>query len=545
MKLPSMRYPSGIRKVSQLKFAGLERTKSSGEGSLWDMQNLCSDHAPVLATRGKRTLLRKLAEPKGLFAAGGTVETGSPEKKLCYVDGNSFYYDGALKGQLNPACAGTVRTFAELSEKIVIFPDKKYYDIREGVLGDLEAKWQGAALQIQNGTIYGESAAANTLYAQGAAWENLFRVGDGVEIAGCSLHEKNNKTIIVREIEGDYLRFYENSFELEGENGDTNYTEQGNLSIARTVPALEHVCEHESRLWGCDGRTIYSCKQRDPFNWNVFDGLESDSWAWTPAGSGNFNGCVSYRGYPIFFKEDCIIKVYGSLPSEFQAMTSATLGVADNCHRSLAVAGETLFYMSRNGITAYQGGIPQLIGQAFGAERYSSAVAGSDGMKYYVSMEEESGRRRLYVYDTQTGLWHIEDDTDAVGFARCDGELYFLNAGGEFWCVRSGAAGEQEEAVHWWAEFGDITEEEPNKKGVSRLQIRLELEKGATAGVWIQYDSNGQWKQIGKQLHSERKRSFVLPVIPRRCDHYRLKLEGVGQCYLHSIAREYYVGSER
>ena len=545
MKLPSMKYPSGIKKVSQLKFAGLERTKSSGEGSLWDMQNLCSDHAPVLATRGKRMLHNKLAEPKGLFAAGGTVENGSPEKKLCFVDGNSFFYDGVLKGQLNPDYAGAVRTFAELNEKITIFPDKKYYDIREGTLGDMEAKWQGAALQFLNGTIYGEAASANTLYAQGAAWENLFQEGDAVEIAGCTLHPENNKNIIVREIEGDYLRFYENSFKLEGENGDADYTEQGNLSIARTVPALEHVCEHENRLWGCDARTIYVGKLGDIFNWNVFDGLESDCWQWEPGSSGNFTGCISYRGYPIFFKEDCIIKVYGSLPSEFQALGSATLGVADNCHRSLVVAGETLFYLSRNGITAYQGGIPQLIGQAFGAERYSNAVAGSDGMKYYVSMEEESGRRRLYVYDTQTGLWHIEDDTYAISFTRCDGELYCLAAGGELWSTRSMASGTQEEAVRWWAEFGDITEEEPNKKGVSRLHIRLELEEGATAGVWIQYDSDGQWKQIGKQLQAERKRSFNLPVIPRRCDHYRLKLEGVGQCYLHSIAREYYVGSER
>lgn len=547
MKLPKMRYTSGIKKARQVKFAGLDHTLGGGEGSLWDMKNLTGDHFPVLATRKKRRIHEAVSRPMGLFAAGAAVADGDSEKKLCYVAGDHFYYDGADKGTLRESCNGKPRHFAYLQGKVVIFPDKKYYDVREDAMGDMGAAWSGKNLQFQNGTYGGAPADANTLYYKGANWGASFRKGDGVTIEGCIVHPENNKTFVIQEIDGDYLRFYENAFVLSGEEGTVNYTETGTVTVSRKIPDLVCACAHDNRLWGADHTTIYASALGDALNWNNLDG-EMYGWQWEPGSSGNFTACISYRGYPVFFKEDIIYKIYGSVPSNYQAVDNATLGVADGGGHSLAVAGETLFYLGRNGVTAYQGGIPQLIGKEMGNEQFVAGAAGSDGMRYYVSLQNEAGQWRLYVYDTQNGLWNIEDDTQAIGFARCDGELYCLDARGNLWSTGTVAGrapeGNEEENVSWWAEFGDIMENEPNKKGISSLQIRLELDADATAQVWIQYDSCGQWQSVGKELKAEKKRSFVLPVIPRRCDHYRLKLEGKGQCYIHSIAREFYVGSQ-
>ena len=540
MKLPKMRFTSGIKKVQQVKFAGLDHTLGGGEGSLWDMKNLTSDHFPLLATRAPRGKVGEVIAPMGLFSAGGT-EPGT-EKKLCYVANDHFYFDGVDKGALRSSCAGAVRQFAHLQGKVAIFPDKKYYDIAQDTMGDMEARWSGAKIQFQDDTYGGVPAEANTLYCEGADFESLFRVGDAVSIKGCVTHPENNQTLEIREIDGDRLRFYENSFTL-GDGADS-YQENGEMSISREVPDLVCVCAHNNRLWGADARTIYCGKLGDIFNWHDMDN-GVDCWQWEPGSSGAFTACVSYRGYPVFFKEDMIYKIYGDMPSDFQALDSATLGVAEGGGRSLAVAGETLFYLSRNGVAAYQGGIPALIGQDMGQQRFAAGVAGSDGIKYYISLEDAQGRWRLYVYDTENGLWHIEDDTQAVGFARCDGVLYLLTAEGELLST-SAAAGEgvtAEGPVEWMAEFGDITEENSNKKGISRLQMRIDLEKDASVQVYIQYDSTGLWQPFGEPLRTQNKRSFILPVIPRRCDHYRLKLVGQGQCYIYSIAREFYVGS--
>ena len=250
----------------------------------------------------------------------------------------------------------------------------------------------------------------------------------------------------------------------------------------------------------------------------------------------------------MFFKEDHIYKVYGSGPSSYQVLGSATLGLQDGCHGSLAVAGETLFFLGRNGIIAYTGGIPHPVGAPFGAERFSDAVAGSDGLRYFVSMQGEDGHHSLYVYDTQHGLWHKEDNTHATHFARYGGNLYMLTAGGEILMVGDihdpPADTEEEAAVGWFAEFSDFTEQDPNHKGIGKLQIRLELEEGASMQALLQFDSDGSWHEVGGVIGEGPKRSYYLPIVPRRCDHYRLKLTGVGGCVIHSIVRETYSGSE-
>lgn len=532
MRLPSMIYADEITKMKQVKFGGLNHTSGAGDGELWDMQNMCSDHHPLLASRNPRKLLRKLDAPGGLFSWD----------KLCWVDGTGFFFDGVERGQVSEG----KKSFATMGSYILIFPDKCWYHVENGTFGSLESRWSGGALTFGDGLLYGEAATANCISCNGVNWADWFRSGDAVTISGCTKVAGNNLSLIIRAMDGDKLYFYENSFSIDG--AGSSYTEEGGLAIARTVPDMQYVCEHENRLWGCAGNTIYASKLGDCFNWNVYDGLDTDSWAVGTGSVGAFTGCISYRGYATFFKEEHIYKVYGSLPSNFQVMGSATLGLAEGSGDSLAVAGETLFYLSPSGIMAYTGGIPQPIGQAFGKLRFRNAVGGSDGLKYYVSMENTTGGWGLFVFDTQEGLWHKEDGSCAVSFARWDGNLYMLNSAGEIWItgnIQDPPAGVTEEPmVEWFAEFADFTDKDPNKKGVSKIQIRLELDAGASAQVWLRVDSTDTWMKAGEMMSENTKRSYYLPVIPRRGDHYRLKLTGKGGCRVFSMVRESYSGSE-
>jgi len=533
MKLPAMRFGDGLRKNTQVKFGGLNHNPGAGDGELWDMRNLTGQFYPLLATRPLRRLYRTLSNPGGLFAWDA----------LCWVDGSGFYYDGLRRGTVTPGA----KRFAALGAYIIILPDKAYYDTETGTFGNLESKWSGTALTFTNGTLYGEQADANTVQANGVNWASFFKPGDAVEIAGCTAHAENNKTPIIREINGDKLYFYENVFTLAGANGDTPYTERGALSIARKMPGLRFLCENENRLWGCDGNTIYASKLGDPFNWNVFDGIATDSYAVDTGSAGEFTGCVSYLGYPVFFKEDHIYKVYGSMPSNFEVMGSATLGLKEGCEQSLAIAGETLFYLSTAGVMAYSGGIPQPVGEALGPGRFRKAAAGSDGLNYYISMEDEDGKVRLNVYGSKTRLWHIEDETRATHFTRWNGNLYYLSDKGEIWITGSIADAPSgstlETPFEWFAEFGDFTENSPDKKGLGKLQVRLALDAGAWVKAKLQFDSDGVWRDAGTVMNENIKRSYILPIIPRRGDHYRLRLEGFGGCRVYSITRQSYIGS--
>ena len=525
-----MAYGEGISKGGQTRFGGLDHNLGAGDGTIWDMRNLTGDYYPLLATRRKRRLYRTLGTPYGMFSWDG----------LAWVDGTTFYYKGTAKGTVE----ASRKRFAALGAYIVVLPDKKYFNTLTGEFGTLESRWSGSSMTFTNGKLFEEAAEANCIQASGVNWGAYFRKGDAVTISGCTKHPENNKTPVIREIDGDKMYFYEYVFKLDGSEGTTPYTETGSLKVERTVPDLLYLCENENRLWGCDGTTIYASKLGDIFNWNVYEGLATDSYAVDTGSAGTFTGCISFLGYPIFFKEDHIYKVYGSRPDNYEIMSSATLGVAKGGDRSLAIAGEMLFYLSSAGYMAYSGGIPQPVGSAFGMQKHKKAVGGSDGLKYYVSAENAVGVKRLYVYDTQKRMWHIEDETAAMDFCRWGGTTYLLAENGKIWTVDRDEGENEEEDFDWFAEFGDITDDDPNKKGVSKFQIRLELEDGASCQLKVRFDSVGDWIPAGEKLTADVKRSYYLAIVPHRADHYRLRLEGHGGCRVYSIARERYSGSE-
>lgn len=522
--LPSMVYSDGIRKAQQTTFRGYNHNLHAQDGELWDMENLTSDFYPLMSPRLPRYLIDTLTTPNGFYAKDG----------LFWVDGTGFYYNGTKKGDVE----NSKKIMVGMGAYLIIMPDKAYYNVLEDEFGSMESSWSGSAT-IQNGSFAGEEAEANTIYSAGADWGSKFRAGDAVTISGAVTHETNNQTIIIREIDGDNLRFYENSFTI-NEGGDTE-----NLTIAREVPDMDFICENENRLWGCKGDTIYASKLGDPFNFNVFDGVSTDSYAVNVGSAGDFTACCSYLGYPCMFKEDNIYKVYGDKPSNFQVMGSASLGVEKGSHMSLAIAGETLYYLSRVGIVAYSGGIPQSVSDAFGTVRYKNAVGGSDGEKYYVTMQTGS-EWAMFVYDTRNGLWMKEDSTQAVGFGW-NSNLYFLSADGKLWLNGDARTipedATQEGPVSSVAEFGDFVEGDPNKKGISKIQVRIELSANTTVKFHMKFDSVGEWQEVAA-LTTNVKRSYYLPIIPRRADHFKIKVTGTGDWKLYSIVREVYSGSE-
>ncbi len=518
--LPSMVKAQSFKKEQVVQFAGYDHNAHTRDGYLHDMQNLTGDLYPVLSPRKGRTLVRTIAKPNGLFCKG----------KLCWVDGTDFYYDGIRKGSVTDG----QKQFARLGAYVLIFPDKVYLNTETDEFGNLEVSWSGTG-SITNYTYDAESLEAGEVYQGNAITATSgtfpFEAGEAVFLSGSS-EANNNRSAVIRAVvnNGKTLVFSNNTF-----------TEQSSeyIVLARKVPDMDFFCENENRLWGCKGNEIYASALGNPFRWNNYEGLATDSYAVTVGSDGDFTGACSFLGYAMFFKEDAIHKVYGSKPANFQAMSSAVSGIAAGSGDSAAVAGETLFYLSRTGVVSYAGGVPVSISAPFGGAHFDQAVGGSDGRKYYVSLRQGE-TWNLFVYDTRTGLWHREDGTHALAFARQDGILYMLDASDNgLYALDSGDC----TGIPWMAETGDFTDGGPDKAGLVRLQLRLEADEGSTVSAEIQFDSDGVWRPI-KTLASTRKRTYILPIVPRRCDHYRLRLSGTGGCRVFSLTRQFYKGSE-
>lgn len=525
--LPTLPYGDGIRKETLMAFGGYNHVSAAGNGEIYDMHHMTGDELPLLCSRRPRYRVRQA----GPGITGVTVNNG-----IFYTNGTGFHaWDGDGEFTSCPGVDEREKRFGSLGKYVVILPDKKYYDREAKELGDIEAEAVRSCRFI-DGSYAGVSAKGNTIQTTGSPFP--FRVGDAVTISGGS-EKSNNKTAVIREMSDDKmsLRFYENTF--------TNDSTMRLLTLRREMPDMDFVCEHENRLWGCRGSTIYCCKLGDIFNWNVFDNISTSSYAADVGSAGDFTGCFAYQGHVLFFKEKHIYRVYGNKPSNFQVVMSAEEGVMKGSDLSPAVAGEQLFYLSNAGVMAYSGGVPVNISAPLGLRTYRDAVGGSDGTKYYISMQDEDGESTLFIYDTRHGLWFVEKDRPVRGFGW-NGTFTFCDGAGDIWCDR-GEVSETEGAVSSMVEFGDFTYGGSNRQGISKLQIRMEVDTGAKAEVSVMFDSSGIFEHVRTvrgDVTGGRKGSHYLPVIPRRCDHFRVKIECDGPWKLHSLAQEVYTGSE-
>ena len=98
------------------------------------------------------------------------------------------------------------------------------------------------------------------------------------------------------------------------------------------------------------------------------------------------------------------------------------------------------------------------------------------------------------------------------------------------------AAEIEKDPIMWYAETGIIGLETTDAKYLTKLVLKIRLEAGASVRVSVQYDSSGIWKQI-MATETPRLKTVPMSIIPMRCDHMRLRLDGIGDCKVFSITK--------
>jgi hypothetical protein len=299
------------------------------------------------------------------------------------------------------------------------------------------------------------------------------------------------------------------------------------------IPDFDFILSVNNRLWGAKGDTIWGSKLGDPLNWNYFDGIAIDSYSVELGTAGDVTGIANYNGYPTFFKEDGIYKLYGAYPSAYQVYATATNGVKKGCGKSIAKIGDALFYVSKAGVMMYGGGIPSYIGNELGV-RIGTAVGGTDGRKYYLCADGV-----LYVFDTYMNLWHIEDEIEAVAMSYGQ-ELLCGADGGVFNLGYTDAP--EESDFDWFVQFADAVVGSPNKKGVEKVLVRADCSGGGYCDVLISFDG-GEYDVI-RRIDKDTKASTILPIVLKRGDYFTLKIVGHGDVDIYSLSYSYYHGTE-
>ena len=235
--------------------------------------------------------------------------------------------------------------------------------------------------------------------------------------------------------------------------------------------------------------------------------------------------------------------VFGRFPSEYQIQDTACRGVQKGSEKSLAMVNEVLYYKSRTGVCAYNGSLPTEISANLGDKSYSNAVACGHKNKYYISMlDSRSNEYEMFVFDTEKGLWHKEDNQHIIGFCSVNDELYYIDGSNNIFTMFGGGTTDTS-AIEWMAETGILGCSAIDKKYISKLSVRLSMEIGTRVHIFIEYDSSGTWESVST-LSGHNLRTFTVPIRPKRCDHLGLKLVGKGNAKIYSISKTLEQGSD-
>lgn len=594
MQFPTLQEVNRYRDMTTV-FGGYNHQISCQEGQFFDMKNMTSKYFPVLSPRQNRGIVKKLVNPQGIL---DKEDMWWVDDKTLYMNGKKVWLTGVTLSDEKP------KTLAKMGAYIIIMPDKVWYNSADDTCGYMErttisegdvslsfCEADGTAIDWHLADYYETNKPKDGDYlmtttttgkpslkvysAITSIWMTVattyvqitcegigkgFSKDDGVKIS--SNFRKGLEYIFVsEETDEEGKKVYTTNTYIVDKTDDSitipgifdsNYAYVGHvIKVERKVPDMAFITECNNRLWGCskDGHEIYCCKLGDVKNWNCFRGMSTDSWAATIGSDGKFTGAITYLGYPMFFKENSLIKISVSATGGHQTKETKCRGVQSGSDRSLSILNETLYYKASTCVCGYNGSLPFSISDDLGEARYYDAVAGSIGDNYYISMRDAQGKYSMFVYDSKNGIWCKEDNTNALAFCKHSDDLYFIDAkdntmksvrGTLLYDVDEKAT---EQAVDWYVESGPIGYSSPDNKYVARINIRITLEFGTNVDFFLQYDSCGEW-EYKFNMSGKGTRTYSVPVIPKRCDHFRYKIVGKGECKIHSVTKTIEEGSD-
>ena len=483
---------------------------------------------------------------------GAAWEAGSLSVSFAPCDASGNTYEVKDKGTKEPEHPQDGQLFLKLNE-----PDKPYSaENTLEVYSEASGNWTVIPLDYCLVTAEG-------IGAEFRVWDTVTLTGTGAEQAGQwagldgdrIVYGVTETTLRLRADPGGehfYGRLVHNGssvvwVSMDGTQREEYFPAEG-VKVERRVPDLEYLTECDNRVWGCSSseNVIYACKLGDPTNWFSYRGIAADSYAVTVGSDGPFTGAATCMGYALFFKENTLHKLYGSKPSDFQLTSLRCRGVAKNAARSLCVLNETLYYLSPDGVMAWDGSIPTKVSGVLDSGRLSnvqSAVGGALDGRYYLHIARAAageGVARLLVYDTERALWS-EEDVCSYEMTSTGGQLYLWD-GQALWAADPSRETDWqstdgvEEKLNFELVTGDIGLDGAEDRYLSRLTLRLDAECGSTVTVAASYDG-GPWETVAELAAQNVRRSYDMPFVPRRHGTLRLRLKGRGQITLRSIAK--------
>ena len=578
---------------SVIQFTGLNKTNECMNTEMKSMHNMSLREYPHLSSRQRRQITSlNLTDIRGML--GGeklyivtktgvtiinkngqtTTITGTLNNKnktivkmgdyVCIFPDNVFFLDSERDGLWNMeseySTTSVTFSLADNKGQAITYHNAAYYDDHDPQNGDyLLTEVDGRSELQQYSSTSGTWTVITTAYIMITATNigSYINKGDGVKISldlGANTWSEVDN-VLPNVDNGVHYATYTvkdvsaNAITIGGLLSATKALTSVTFKVERKIPEMAYVTEAMNRLWGCnaEGTEIYASKLGDPTNWNCFEGISTDSWAVTIGSEGKFTGAITYLGYPTFFKERSLIKIAIASNGAHQTKETMCRGVQDGCARSMCVVNEILFYKAQTDIVAYDGSLPQTISKKLGdLSNFDSCIGGRNKDNYYIegiAFENGSYGHHMYVYDARKGFW-VEDDDKAYDYLTtwnniCVGaisdKVQLFDQGGSLTTT-------EEDDLKWSFETDRMDYFTEKAKYIRKIVIKSTLQSKARARVYISYDDKPY--RLLFEMRSVGTKVYPLTIIPRRCDRFSIKVEGIGDAVINQLTKVFETGSD-
>jgi hypothetical protein len=439
-------------------------------------------------------------------------------------------------------------TLTSCGRKIICGGTGSYYDSKDNKYyegaGMFDFSVPGEAFESFSGKKYVSKAGINDIIIYAAKESELINIAEALNTPGTELEMAGEKQTVKypyttageenscriekvawgKKIDGVWVEGKAYRLTIDVENvPETFVREFSNEEIYITSPKrAADTITWKNRLWSYNDNYLIGSiagifKGKDII-WNEVNNNYNDSVSQPIWQGGVINAVLPLTDAIIIFKDDCISVFTGETIPTMSVYTVFCPGLKKENAASAVSINDSVFYYSNNSVYRFYGGFPADIGENM-KFRGKNAIGGSDGKKYYLSLEEE-GIRRLYAYDIAKGIWHAEDDYNGISFAKLSGNVYITD-GEEIVYYE-----DEKENIQWEAEF-TYDEGVTYKKKYKQLIVRGSFEE---CEVWVKAD-DGEWAVAVLYASGKIK---VPPII---CEKLTVKLKGIGKAEIRSVDR--------
>ena len=516
-----------------ITWAGLNQNDVISDNEFSSMSNASTQYYPLISPRPSRTASYTTTAGKALFAA--------PDH-LAWVDGTSFYYNGVSKGTVT----ATAKCMVDMNGIIYIFPDKKYYDYVAGTFGTMQGyvdmtptgfdsngdvDYTTDTTKMRNKNII--SVLPSTAYSlvNDKSYTDSMLFYYDVNMKFLSAVARSSIYDFTTPVDCYYLNFDITGTDMTIKVSITNavYPTEG------AIPDIDYATVRDNRIWAVHDDDIMACALGDGMNWTTFSSttLSTDAFQVDTGTAGVFTGITTYKNNSYAFKKDQMFRLYGDNATDYGWQRISNIGCLDN--KSIVEVNEYLYFLGTKGGYRYGSGIPELISYNLN-ETYTSGVAGGDNRYYYISLYNSS-EYNLYVYDTWTKIWMMEDTSNITDYAFLNGYLYALASDNKIYVYNLGS---ETVTMTLYSKF--FTEDTTRKKGHTQLDFRVDLESGTTLAVYVKYDNAAS--ALVKTYTTNDYSTFHIPLLIKRCDHFQVQMVMVGRGKIYAMERTFYLGSK-